>query len=333
MAQRHLKVTIYPRLMQSTNPYIEDFVTALQENGVEISNPKHKNPLFSLLPHRINSDAYIFNWIENVPDYKHGFIQTLVAVYLIIIIKVCRKKVVWFLHNKQPHIMKHRTAKLLLMQLMAHSANIIVTHAKEGLEVADEIYKGTSRKCRFMHHPTKNRISNESAEKMEYDILIWGGISRYKGVKEFVDFCTTNDVRLKVKIIGRCATDELYREIKSNCTGNITIENRSISFAELAVESRKARFILIPYRAESVLSSGVLMDSLSVMAKVIGPDTGSFKDYSRETLINVYTYNTYAEIPTIVANNDVEADEESYKQFLTTHCWDNFAKEFINLID
>jgi hypothetical protein len=75
------------------------------------------------------------------------------------------------------------------------------------------------------------------------------------------------------------------------------------------------------------------MDSLSVMAKVIGPDTGSFKDYSRETLINVYTYNTYAEIPTIVANNDVEADEESYKQFLTTHCWDNFAKEFINLID
>ena len=70
-----MKVTIYPYSINKgdirVNPYISDFIHALQQNGITIANPPHKNPLFSLIPRKADSDAYIFHWPENVPDYKY----------------------------------------------------------------------------------------------------------------------------------------------------------------------------------------------------------------------------------------------------------------------
>ena len=61
-----MKVTIYPYSINKgdirVNPYISDFIHALQQNGITIANPPHKNPLFSLIPRKADSDAYIFLW-------------------------------------------------------------------------------------------------------------------------------------------------------------------------------------------------------------------------------------------------------------------------------
>ena len=63
-----MKVTIYPYSINKgdirVNPYISDFIHALQQNGITIANPPHKNPLFSLIPRKADSDAYIFHWPE-----------------------------------------------------------------------------------------------------------------------------------------------------------------------------------------------------------------------------------------------------------------------------
>ena len=46
-----MKVTIYPYSINKgdirVNPYISDFIHALQQNGITIANPPHKNPLFA----------------------------------------------------------------------------------------------------------------------------------------------------------------------------------------------------------------------------------------------------------------------------------------------
>ena len=51
-----MKVTIYPYSINKgdirVNPYISDFIHALQQNGITIANPPHKNPLFSLIPRK-----------------------------------------------------------------------------------------------------------------------------------------------------------------------------------------------------------------------------------------------------------------------------------------
>lgn len=74
-----MKVTIYPHSTSKgdirVNPYISDFIQTLEQNGMIIANPPHKNPLFSLIPQKTDSDAYIFTgWrmcrIINMEYYK-----------------------------------------------------------------------------------------------------------------------------------------------------------------------------------------------------------------------------------------------------------------------
>ena len=103
-----IRFTVFPRLRilphQKANPYIRDFVAALeQENVSQVVNPPHKNPLFSLLPPKRWGDVFIFNWFESIPDFKYGPLQSVVAVCFVILLKLCGRKIVWVLHNKKPH--------------------------------------------------------------------------------------------------------------------------------------------------------------------------------------------------------------------------------------
>ena len=178
-----MKVTIYPHSTSKgdirVNPYISDFIQTLEQNGMIIANPPHKNPLFSLIPQKTDSDAYIFHWLENVPDYKYGVLQTLAAIWLLFKIKLHNKKVIWFLHNKQPHIMKHRWSKKLLIHLLLRKADLIVTHATEGIKVVQDQYPKAVPRTIFLHHPTKNRIEEYMPQPAETDLLIWGNTVSY----------------------------------------------------------------------------------------------------------------------------------------------------------
>lgn len=91
--------------------------------------------------------------------------------------------------------------------------------------------------------------------------------------------------------------------------------------------------MLVPYAAESILSSGILMDSLSLGAKVIGPDVGSFRDYAAEPMLSVHTFGTLADVERIVASDDGRpADLDSYSRFLDEHDWSHFARKFALLV-
>ena len=328
-----MKVTVYPRNIIRNdvriNPYISNFIHALEETGIEIDNPMHKNPLFSLLPGKTDSDVYIFHWLENVPDYKYSVLQTIAAIWLILKIKLNHKKLVWFLHNKQPHVAKHKQAKSLLIKLLLRRSDLIVTHATEGIEIVRQQYPAAIPHTLFLHHPTKNRISDywQPVQKTT-DLLIWGNISQYKGVPEFIRFAAEKQLPLQIKVIGKCSSDSLFTELNRYTNQHISIENRSIPFEELDKEIQHARFVLIPYAAETILSSGVLMDSLSYGAKVIGPSVGSFHDYTQEPLLRVYTFNSFEDIPAIIHSEDQEVRIEDYRKFLNTHSWESFGKEF-----
>lgn len=329
-----MKVTVYPRNLDQdnvqVNPYIKDFVSALEQEGIAVANPPHKNPLFSLLRKKIDSDAYIFHWLENVPDYKYGMLQMLAALWFLVIVKLSRKRIIWFLHNKQPHITRHRWAKRILTHFLIAKSDLIVTHATEGIAVIRNRCPEAASKTLFLHHPTKNRVPAQAAnaQTADTDLLIWGNVSRYKGVPEFIRFANEHSLTLRIKVIGKCSSADLFEELKQQANRYITIENRSIPFDELSKEIQKARYVLVPYAAESVLSSGVLMDSLSFGAKVIGPDIGSFRDYAHEPLLCVYTFNSLSDIASIVRDATKSANRDNYRRFLEAHSWREFGKEF-----
>ena len=80
-----MRITVFPHLQPlpgtRPNPYIRDMVEALAaQPGVSIANAPHRNPLLSLLrPGRVG-DVVILNWFESIPDFRHGLIQTVIAV-------------------------------------------------------------------------------------------------------------------------------------------------------------------------------------------------------------------------------------------------------------
>ncbi|MCD7899632.1 MAG: glycosyltransferase [Bacteroides sp.] len=331
-----MKATIYPNLFYNekvkANPYIKDFISALYDSGIQIANPPHKNPLFSICFKIINSDFYFFHWIEDVTNHKFGYLQAFMAVIFIVRIKLHGKKIIWFLHNKSGHTTRHIKIRKLLVKILTKSADYIITHASDGLEIIEDPYK---KKVIFIDHPTKNRIKFSTESKNlspAFDLLIWGSISRYKGVLEFLRFAKKTDSPLKIKIVGKCKDNQLCRELLEESTELVDIENRSISFEELCLYIENAKFVLIPYSAESILSSGILMDSLSFGAKVIGPDVGSFRDYASSSEVNVYTFAKFDDIEYIVSLNVEPVSIEGYTRFLQRNSWSNFAKKISDVI-
>lgn len=337
------RVTIYPNLLLNPetrpNPYISDLITALSfQKEIEIANRSSKNPLLSILNIKAQGDVFIFNWLEDVIFQKYGILQFLAAIYLILSIKLRGKQFIWMLHNKSSHTKKYSLATKCLRILLARFSSTIITHAKEGIELIKSEYPYATQKSLYIEHPTKNRLflnNSKPYEEREFDVLIWGTISRYKGVTEFVQFIKEQKRdSLKVCIIGRCSSSELQRELLEAKTINTTIINESPSFEDLADYVNNSRFVLVPYHSESILSSGVLMDSLSFGAKVIGPNVGSFADYSHSTEVNVYTFEHFDEIPSIITRySNQSISIEKYHSFLEKYSWPLYANQIAKLFN
>jgi glycosyltransferase involved in cell wall biosynthesis len=328
--------TVFPNLKVKGNPYIQDFIDALnRQEGIKVVNPAHKNPLLSILPPKHWGNAFIFNWFESIPDFKYGLLQSFIAIVFLTIIKLSGRKIIWILHNKQPHVQRYGILKRFLAKLIAKNADLIITHAKDGIELIREKHPYAIHKVHFLHHPTKNRLdySKQHSPEKIYDILIWGAIAQYKGVTEFIDFlCKHPEEKLNVCIIGKCASTELYDELTRTLPANVTLIHERASFEKLAEYINRSHFVLMPYFSRSILSSGILMDSLSFGAKIIGPHTGSFKDYSHEPLLHVHTFKEFCDIyPIVNKTKGTPVSLENYQKFLEENNWEAFATSLIHL--
>ena len=328
--------TVFPNLKEKSNPYIQDFIDALnRQEGFQVINPAHKNPLLSILPPKRWGDVFIFNWFESIPDFKYGLLQSIIAIFFLILIKLNGRKIVWILHNKQPHEQRYGWLKKNMAQLIAKQADLIITHAQDGIAIIRKNHPYAAHKAHFLHHPTKDRIKEGTLQEKKYDLLIWGAITPYKGVTDFVNYLRkAPQTKLKICILGKCSSPNLYQDLMRNITENITFIHEKASFEKLGEYIRQSHFVLMPYFSKTILSSGVLMDSLSFGAKVIGPDTGAFKDYTHEASLHVYTFKDFDDIARIVTQyKDSPVSIESYKCFLQENNWESFAKSFAYLLN
>lgn len=330
--------TLFPNLKIKDNPYIQDFIDALnRQDGAAVVNSAHKNPLLSILPRKQWGNVFVFNWFESIPDFKYGPLQSVIATVFLVLLKLCGRKIVWILHNKQPHQQRYGVMKRFLAHLIARHAHLIVTHSKEGIELVRRRYPHAVSKVHFFHHPTKDRLGNidHGKDKKVFDLLIWGAITRYKGVVEFVDYLRQHpEEPLRVCIIGKCSPAALHDELTRTLPHNVTLIHEKASFEKLGEYIRQAHFVLMPYFSRSILSSGILMDSLSFGAKVIGPHTGAFKDCSQEPLLHVLTFRSFSDIlPIVTAHKATPANLDRYRTFLIANNWDSFTRKFLQLID
>lgn len=339
-----IKITLFPSPRHNNspkdNPYINDYFESLKKiDNVEMVNlPMDKDNLVCMMNPKYWGDVIIFNWLESIPSYTYGYIQwrTALATLLLFTLKIFKKKIVWMLHNKQPHNVGNDKLVRIMMYLLAHLSAIIITHSQKGVEMINNRYHFASNKIFYLDHPTKNRlsISNISKKDKKYDLLIWGRITKYKGILEFINFLSYKHINdIKTCIVGYCPSSDIRKEINKFTSMNLVFIPKEITFTELKEYIAQSKFVLAPYFVDSILSSGTLMDSLSFGAKIIGPNTGSFADYSKNRLLNVYTFNSFEDIPNIVLKySNVEISYENYYKFLENNDWTHFSNKFIKII-
>ena len=333
--------TVFPNIKPSSgrkgNPYINDFISAINnETGCKVINESHKNPLLSILKPSRWGNVFIFNWFESIPDFKYGYLQSIFAILLIFTLKISNRRIIWVLHNKKPHGENKKAVKKILTYLIAKFSDYIITHASEGVRLINKRYKFTIGKTFYIDHPTKNRLNMtvSSKEEKQYDLLIWGNIIGYKGIYQFLKYIKEENINnLKICVVGNCTTPKIAEEIQSVANANTTLIFKGASFDELAGYIAASEFVLMPYIQDSILSSGILMDSLSFGAKVIGPNTGSFNDYADNKDLNVYIFKEYKDICEIIKNNsDKKISSEGYSRFLENNNWNNFIQKVLRLV-
>ena len=239
------------------------------------------------------------------------------------------------LHNKKPHAQGRDGMKTFLARLIAKNSSLIITHSEEGVQLVHDDFPYAARKVHYIDHPTKCRLqlATVSTAEKKYDLLIWGTIARYKGIFEFVNYIQTNKIdNLRICIVGG-ASEAVFNDLKAICPDNVTLINQRPSFDELADYINQSEFVLCPYAPETILSSGMLMDSLSFGAKVIGPEVGSFKDYAGNSLLNVYTFKSFDDIAGIVQQHKHDSVSlANYRKFLEENDWTHYAQKLAKLL-
>lgn len=324
-----IKFYIFPTLSSrgSLNPYIEDFCKALLCKAKVVNAERRTgSATFDLLKSIFEADVYIFNWIENTPFKKLGFLQSLIFILFIFpILKIRGAKIYWVFHNFTSHQGNSFFANAIA-SIMKRYSDTIITHSKEALEYLNFNTPAKVKKV-FVNHPIKGGRVLKRGEK-KYDILIWGSIEPYKGILEFLRFLESIKSTLRINIIGKCRDIEYSNYIKTHLTTYITFENRIASFEEIGNLIMSSSFVLFPYLKQSISSSGALMDTISFGGSAIGPSRGAFLDMKNEGIC--YTFNDYDDIIKIV-NSKQPIPICKMERFIALNTWESFANKILSL--
>ena len=326
------KFFIHPntdKVIGSPNPYVENFADALSQKHQVVNRHAKNRGVFNFYRYLSQTDIYVFNWIEDLPQKKYGRIQTVLFIVFTFIAKLLGKQLVWVLHNKYSHHKaKDQWTDFMYRFMMKHS-DIIITHSNSGVEFAKENFPQYSSKIRMLFHPIQPLIPGVYPTKKKYDLLIWGSIFPYKGILEFLKYASerTTFSQLKILVVGRCKDREYKRQLQEVLTEKMVFIEKMLEMDEIAGFSRQSRFTLFTYKSPTVISSGSLMDSIRMGASIIGPDHGAFKDLEGYGFMKIY--RNYEDIASIVNDSsDRPIEGEQLDLFFRENSWDAFVPKF-----
>src|SRR4051794_16833474 len=104
------RLFIYPNTSETYrkggNSYIRNLVYYLSD-AFTIVNRKTSIGLLDMLLKLPKCDVIYFNWIEDIPDRRFGFLQVPVLAVILLLAKIRSIKIVWFIHNNVSHSRKH----------------------------------------------------------------------------------------------------------------------------------------------------------------------------------------------------------------------------------
>ncbi len=349
MKDKKILTAYYPWL--NDNLYIVNVRNAISDAGYEIRSFRSifKNPIKFLQCKIVN-----LNWFENAPTRKSYWKKNIVLE----ILKIFRKKIVYTIHNKQPHDLKYNKYALKLMQKLCNRSAAIIGLCPDTHEVVRKLAPAADEKVVVIPHP--NYIANYSASatkdlrgqfgfsKGDLVLLYMGLLRPYKNLELLIDiFHRVQNDKIKLLIAGEPFDAAYQEELVRHAAGNpdIAFDFRYIPDEEVAAYYHTADLVVLPYHKVSSLNSGVVYLSFSLKRTVICPDIGTINMISDKSFVYSYHYDTDEEhagaldkilaeaISDFEANPDIlrEKGEMAYRYVKGAHSPEGVRQKYAEL--
>jgi|WetSurMetagenome_2_1015567.scaffolds.fasta_scaffold253093_2 beta-1,4-mannosyltransferase len=310
------------------NPYLENLINSLGKYFEFLNKEKPAtNGIFDIIQYFRKVEYVFVNWVEDLPDKRGGVLQGLFFIVLVNLLKYRKTKIVWTLHNKFSHYKSNYYFKKFLFKFLVRKSDLIITHSREGIRYIRECYPNNYQKIKYFPHPLEKKFL-QFKDNPANDILIWGSIIPYKGIDKFLQHLFDNNLenKYKIRIIGKIKPDSYIECILKLCNASIHVDNRYIPEEELKRYVADSKIVIFTYIGDSVLSSGVLMDTLSYGGNILAPSVGAFKDAEEDGLINTFeTYDDLIRMIDIYLSSSSYRKNDSLKRFIEENSWSKFS--------
>jgi len=244
--------------------------------------------------------VFNFNWYDSAATRFEYLRKKMLLGFL----HMTGKKIIYTLHNKQPHNQTNSSYSVRLMKYMCRKADAIVGLCPDTQSVVRGIEPEALKKLRIIPHPSY--IDNYDLSKMEslrerYKIadtdmvfLFIGSISPYKNVELLIDtFKKIKQDHIYLIIAGNPSNDEYRDELLKRISGapNLLYDFRYIPDEEIEKFYNTADIVILPYHKTSSLNSGAVYLSFSLKKTVICPDIGTINALEDHSFVYDYHYD------------------------------------------
>lgn len=248
-----------------------------------------------------------YHWLE-FQDLKSlfGMPWKLLCIYLF---KVFGGKLVWTVHNLEPHDQKWLGAHHKIHQWMANLADKVHIHCERTSEIVQSKFNVSTEKLFILPHPTypsvavdKVRSLKVLGEKLEINLdpnkpvlLIFGNISSYKKIENILDLVDEEGTDIQTIIAGTVKKgQEILGErlsLRAGTNPDIHLHPKHVEDNDIPYFFGAADFCFFNYG--KILTSGSVLLAHSYHKKIIAPDIGCISDLKNQQ--NVFLFSSHKE--------------------------------------
>lgn len=242
-------------------------------------------------------------------------------------------RVVWTVHNRLPHELRHPALEVRLYRALAESADAIHVMSPATPEIVADVVTLDPAKVRTIPHPSyegvyETGVTREDARTSfaldddERAVLFLGQIRPYKGVSELVAataLAAGDDDAPRVRLMLAGAVKEQSRE---EFVASIPDELRVISQLDYVADGDLARWLraadvaVFPYR--SILNSGSVHLAATFRVPVVLPDEPHLRDqFGEQAWVSFFDRRRPVEsIAELLASRTAPPAPSTYDAFL-----------------
>ena len=329
------------------NPYVRLLHHGVRTAGIQCQLDRDFG-LPWLKAHRDLVDVVHIHWLEMLylyPRFGQRLRRTLSVIAAILLARMWGIRLVYTVHNLDPHEQPHPAWARLVNWFIFHFADAIHVHDAAMAARVTRRY-GRRRDLHIIEHGNyvgaypDECTREEARQRLRIDsgalvYLFLGQVRRYKGLEELLDAYETTRDNASVLLIAGRARDESYgREIEAAAAGRagVRVHLGFVPDDEVQYYMRAADVCVFPY--QHVTSSGAAILALSFGVPVIAPRAGCFVDLigdARGILYDADNPGALAEALGLVRDMDLSKARRAALAYARTLDWTVIGSQHASL--